>query len=209
MSIWHRWTAATGEVTQCTQEQLSAVEEVFHDHGAYLKRGETIIERVNDSVWARGRGDFKVSGGLTAALLQFAADLRRAAGFDVAVHMGARPTDYESADAARVDAEVGEPLFDESTENDPPLQESPEPCVMYTVTVTDVPSPQTAAQITVVLHAAGLPDTALTDGASTVCGWGYRAEIPGPEWRDELRKKITDVVPPGRAVGIAFRVDVP
>jgi hypothetical protein len=89
------------------------------------------------------------------------------------------------------------------------IQNPPEPCVMYTVTVTDVPSPQTAAQITVVLHAAGLPDTTLTDAASTVCGWGYRTEIPGPEWRDELRKKITDVVPPGRLVGIAFRVDVP
>ena len=97
---------------------------------------------------------------------------------------------------------------DADEDNDPPFQESHMRCVLCTVTVTNIPSPQTAADITRVLHAAWLLDTTLTDAAATICAWGYREDIPGQEWKDALRKEIAEVLPPGRLVGIEFRVDV-
>jgi hypothetical protein len=121
-SPWQRWHAHTGDLSGCTTEQLAAVEDVFHNNGALLTRGKTIIVREAGRVRAVGRGILHVQGSARDAIRTFAADVRSAAGRDVAVSIDATDTDpidyfdYETSN--HVDVEDGEPLEDAVADGD-------------------------------------------------------------------------------------------
>lgn len=89
MSAWYVWFVQTGDLSGCSADQLTAVEEVYHAHGAFLKRGHTIVSRQGDEVTADSRGDFDVDGDPDEKLLGFARRIREAAGFDVEVNTAA------------------------------------------------------------------------------------------------------------------------
>ena len=89
MSTWYTWLVQTGDLSRCDAGQLAAVEEVYHDHGAYLKRSYTIVTRSTHGVFADSRGDFEVFGDPNEQLLAFARSIRVAAGFDVEVNTSA------------------------------------------------------------------------------------------------------------------------
>lgn len=114
MSSWHRWTATTGNLSRCTEEQLVAVEDVFHAYDAYLKRGEKTIQRSEGGVLADGRGELQLSGDPGETLREFIADIRSAAGFDVGVYISAtRDEDDDDYNTYTLDLDDGEPLPDE------------------------------------------------------------------------------------------------
>jgi hypothetical protein len=89
MSAWYVWFVQTGDLSGCSADQLKAVEEVYHAHGAFLKRGHTVVSRSGDEVVADSRGDFQVDGDPNEKLLGFARRIREAAGFDVEVKTAA------------------------------------------------------------------------------------------------------------------------
>ena len=122
-SPWQRWHAHTGDLSGCTEAQLAAVEDVFHNNGALLTRGKTIIVREEEGrVMAAGRGILHTQGSAHDAIRTFAADVRSAAGRDVAVSIDATDTDpldyfdYETSN--HVNVADGESLEDAVADGD-------------------------------------------------------------------------------------------
>ena len=122
---WQRWRADTGDLSGCTEAQLAAVEDVFHDHGARLKRGEAIIVREDGQVRASGWGTLCIEGSVRDALQTFVFRTRSAAGRDIAVSIISTDTDpddcFHEETSEDVSVADGEPLASAVVDDDIPF----------------------------------------------------------------------------------------